>query len=146
MLLCLGVALAGNRLTAVSVRAWYLSLAQPPGAPPATAFVPVWALLYLLMTVAAWLVWRHPDLRGRRLGLTAWGWQLLLGAAWTPLFFGLHLLLPALCVGLGLVGASAVTVLLFRPLSLVAAMLLLPGLLWASFAAYLNAGFWWLNG
>ncbi len=143
--LCLCVGISGGGVSAVSVRAWYLSLARPPATLPDSLFAPIWAVLYVMMAVAAWIVWREPDSRRRRAALTLWGWQLLLNALWAPLFFGLHLMLPALGVIVGLFGVLAVTILRFRALKPGAAALMLPYLAWVAFAGYLNAGFWWLN-
>ena len=142
--MCLTVGVAGGGVTAVNVRAWYMSLSPPPATPPNAVFAPVWTLLYAMMAVAAWLVWRHPD--GHRRGaLALWGWQLLLNAAWAPLFFGLHLILPALGVILALLVLVALTVAKFLRVDRAAALLMLPYLAWVGFAGYLNAGFWWLN-
>ena len=142
--LCLAVGISGGGVMAVSVRAWYLSLNPPPATPPNAVFAPVWMVLYVLIAIAAWLVWRHPE--GERRGaLTLWGWQLLLNAVWAPLFFGLHLMLPALGVIGALLVAVALTVRRFLAVDRAAALIMLPYLAWVGFAGYLNAGFWWLN-
>jgi translocator protein len=140
--LCLLVGVADGAVTATSVRGWYLSLTPPPGTPPNWVFGPVWGALYILMGVAAWLVWRQC---GASRPIRLWGWQLLLNALWTPAFFGLH------SPGLGLLVILALLVLLvlttraFVRISRPAAWMMLPYLAWAAYAAYLNAGFWWLN-
>ncbi len=141
------VFVASGAFTAVSVRTWYRTLARPPGAPPDWLFGPVWAALYPMIGVSAWLVWRRIDraLEAKRAALRLWGWQLLANAVWPPLFFGLQS--PAL----GLVGivalwtSIALTLRAFWPLSRPAAALLVPYLAWVSYATWLNAGFWWLN-
>ena len=140
--LCLLVGAADGAVTATSVRGWYLSLTQPPGTPPNWVFGPVWGLLYVLMGVAAWLVWRQS---GASRPIRLWGWQLLLNALWTPAFFGLH------SPGLGLVVIIALLVLLvvttqsFIRISRPATWLMLPYVGWTAYATYLNVGFWWLN-
>jgi len=77
--------------------------------------------------------------------LAWWGGQLAVNALWTPVFFGLRLLGPALGVMAVLFGAVAATALSFWRLDRAAGFLLLPYLAWVGFASYLNAGFWWLN-
>jgi tryptophan-rich sensory protein len=140
--LCLLVGAADGAVTATSVRGWYLSLTPPPGTPPNWLFGPVWGVLYILMGIAAWLVWRQS---GASRPIRLWGWQLLLNALWTPAFFGLH------SPGLGLAVIAALLVLLvltiraFVRISRPAAWLMLPYLAWTAYAAYLNVGFWWLN-
>jgi benzodiazapine receptor len=129
-------------LTQPAVRTWYLSLARPIGTPPAWVFGPVWALLYVMIAVAAWLVWREP---GHRRALLLWGWQLLFNALWTPIFFALRLPGPALLELLILVMLACLTAASFRPISRPAFLLMLPYITWTCYAAYLNAGFWWLN-
>lgn len=145
LVLCLGIGASDGGITGLSVRAWYLSLARPPGTPPNWLFAPVWTALYVMMAGAAWLIWRQPESRRRRAALWLWGWQLLLNALWAPLFFGFHLMLAALAVIVLLFGLLVLTVIRFRRLSAGATRLMLPYLAWVVFAAYLNAGFYWLN-
>lgn len=121
----------------------YARLIRPWFAPPNWLFGPVWTLLYIMMAVAAWQVWRRagawsPPLR-------AWYLQLALNAAWTPLFFGLGWRGVALLEMAALWGMILVTALRFRPYGAPACWLMLPYLAWVSFALLLNAGFWWLN-
>lgn len=142
MALCLLVAVADGLLTVPNIIVWYSRLVRPPGTPPAVVFGPVWTVLYVLMAVAAWLVWKRP-LHQRALSL--WGWQLALNAAWAPVFFAGRMLLPALVIVLGLDILIAATVRAFRTQDRRAAWLMLPYLAWALYATYLNAGFWWLN-
>jgi translocator protein len=122
--------------------AWYAALAKPSWSPPSWVFAPVWTTLYLMMGVAAWLVWRT---QGGGTALVLWGVQLALNAAWTPLFFGLHR--PDLAF------AEIVTLWLFLLATVVACwrasatagLLLIPYLAWVSFAAALNLAIWRLN-
>ncbi|MEU4475844.1 TspO/MBR family protein [Micromonospora sp. NPDC023888] len=120
----------------------YASLRQPDWAPPSWLFGPVWSLLYALVAVAGWLVWRRV---GFSTALWAWTAQLVLNAFWTPLFFGAgryglafaEIVLMWLAIGL--------TVALFARVSRVAAALLLPYWAWVTFAAALNLSIWQLN-
>ena len=122
---------------------WYAGLNKPPLNPPSWLFGPVWSILYLCIAVAGWLVWRSG--RERKLPLTLWGGQLALNAFWSPLFFGLQRPGMALMDILALLCLLLVTVVAFfkvRPLS---GWLMVPYALWVGFAAYLNAGLWYLN-
>ena len=146
-------------VTATGVRTWYLSLAQPPGTPPNWLFGPVWTVLYVTIAVAAWLVWRgglrrdglwsgvawRGVARDTRPALRLWGWQLLFNAAWTPAFFGLHSPPLAMAVILALLALVVATVRAFAPVNRNAARLMLPYLAWNCYAAYLTAGFLYLN-
>ncbi len=124
--------------------AWYESLAKPAWNPPNWIFGPVWTLLYVLVAISGWLVWRQ---RGRQLApaLIWFVLQLLLNAAWSWLFFGLQRIDLALVDILLLWLAIAITIRHFRPRSQLAAYLLAPYLLWVTFATALNAAIWWLN-
>jgi tryptophan-rich sensory protein len=139
--LCLLVDASNAAITAGS-GAWYASLTAPPGTPPSWLFAPVWTMLYVLMGLAAWLVWRKP---GHRRPLLLWGWQLLVNALWSPAFFGFHRPLLALGVVIVLVVLICLTTAAFARRRKIAALLMLPYLLWTCYATYLSAGFWWLN-
>jgi tryptophan-rich sensory protein len=117
---------------------WYDTLTKPALNPPSWVFGPVWTLLYLLMAISAWLVWRQKPVPGLTAAMVAFGVQLALNAAWSPLFFGLHRPLWALYDLLALWAALLVTVVLFFRIRPLAGWLMIPYLLWATFAAYLN--------
>ncbi len=136
------VGAAGGSLTAGAVPGWYASLTHPPGTPPDALFGPVWGVLYVVMGVSAWRVWRRVE-AGPALRL--WGWQLAVNAAWTPAFFGLREPLLALAVLLVLIALIGLTLRRFAAIDRGAAWLLVPYLLWTGYALYLNAGICWLN-
>jgi tryptophan-rich sensory protein len=120
----------------------YQSLEQPSWAPPSWLFGPVWTVLYALMAVAGWLVWRRT---GWSTALTVYAAQLVLNAAWTPIFFGFGrygLALVDIVVLWFLIGA---TIVLFWRVSRLAAALLLPYWAWVTFATALNAAIWSAN-
>jgi len=124
---------------------WYASLRKPSWNPPGWIFGPVWTALYAMMAVAAWLVWRRGGFAAQRRALTMFLVQLALNAAWTPLFFGLHWPGVAFAEIVLLWLAIGATLFAFRPVSRVAAWLLVPYLAWVSFAAVLNFELWRLN-
>jgi tryptophan-rich sensory protein len=146
LLLCFAAAAIGGRFTAMSVGDWYPTLAKPPLAPPAWVFGPVWTTLYTLMAIAAWLVWRRGGWRSQSGPLALFLVQLALNVAWSGLFFGLRS--PGLAFGeiVLLWLAIAATASQFWRQSRAAALLLVPYLLWVTFAGYLNFGYWRLNG
>lgn len=124
---------------------WYAALKKPSWNPPGWIFGPVWSALYTMMAVAAWLVWRRGGVVAQRRPLALFLSQLVLNAAWTPLFFGLHQPGIAFVEIVLLWLAIASTLAAFRPVSRVAAWLLAPYLVWVSFAALLNFTLWRLN-
>jgi benzodiazapine receptor len=125
---------------------WYAHLAKPAFHPPAWVFAPVWTLLYLVMGIATWLVWRERGVARAAPALALFLVQLVLNAAWSWLFFGLHHIGWALVDLAALWLAIGATLLAFwahRPL---AGLLMVPYLLWVSFAGLLNFQLWRLNG
>ena len=133
-------------VTSSQIPEWYAGLSKPPGTPPNWLFGPVWISLYAMVGVAFAIIWHKAEPgAAKRTAMLWFAVQLVLNLAWTPVFFGWHRLLLALLVIVALWGAIAVTIVLFRRLQPVAAALLIPYLLWVSYATYLNAGHWWLN-
>ncbi len=129
-----------------SLKTWYPSLDKPPGTPPNGVFGPVWSILYAMLGVAVALVWHRAEPGAGRRSAAAWfAIQLGLNLAWTPVFFGLHRMGWALVIIVALWLAILMTYRAFRAIDAVAGRLLLPYLAWVSYAAYLNAGNWWLN-
>ena len=124
---------------------WYAGLRKPAWNPPGWVFGPVWSALYTMMAVAAWLVWKRGGFVAQRRPLALFLAQLVLNAAWTPLFFGLQQPGIAFVEIVLLWLAIASTLAAFRPVSRVAAWLLAPYLVWVSFATMLNFALWRLN-
>ncbi len=125
---------------------WYPTLVKPAFTPPGWVFGPVWTVLYLLMGAAAFLVWQKGlRLRAVRVALVWFLIQLVLNALWSPVFFGLHRIGWALVVIVLLWAAIVITIRCFSRVSSAAALLLIPYLLWVSFATALNAALWQLN-
>jgi len=124
---------------------WYERLAKPSWRPPNWVFPPAWVVLYLTIAVSGWLVWRKVGFAGDVLPLSIYLVQLVLNAAWSPIFFGLRRPDLAFIEIIMLWLSIAVTIAVFRPISAAAAWLLLPYLAWVTFAAALNFTIWRLN-
>ncbi len=137
-----GTAFVGSRFP---VDEWYAELAKPAWNPPNWIFGPVWTLLYLLMALAAWLVWREHGLSGATLPLGVFVLQLILNAGWSWIFFGRHEIGLALVEILILWAAILWTIIGFWRLNPLSGGLMVPYLLWVTFAAALNAAIWRLN-
>ncbi len=140
--LCLLVGAADGAIVAGPARGWYLSLTRPPGTPPDWLFGPVWTVLYVMIGIAGWFVWRRSTATRP---LRLWGWQLAANALWAPAFFAMHSPPLAFAVNLVLLVLIALTARAFLRVRRLAALLLVPYFAWAGYATYLTAGFWWLN-
>ena len=131
--------------TAHAIPGWYATLAKPSFNPPNAVFGPVWSLLYTLMAVAAWQVSRQPRTAERR-GALGWFWrQLLFNFLWSYIFFGQHRIgfaLVDIAVLWLLILAATIT---FYRVSKLAGWMIVPYLLWVSFASVLNYAIWRLN-
>jgi translocator protein len=137
----------GSIATMPTIPGWYASLDKPALNPPSWIFGPVWTTLYVLMGIAAFLVWRKGwENRKVKLALSVFGLQLLLNSAWSVLFFGLKNPGGAFVDIIFMWVAIAATIVLFGKISKTAAWLLVPYILWVSFAAYLNYSIWMLQG
>ncbi len=136
----------GSIVTRPAISAWYAELQKPRFTPPDYVFGPVWISLYILMGIAAFLVWRrgfHHQVVKRALAI--FGVQLVLNMLWSFLFFGLRSTLAGL-IGIFILGIAIIlTVRSFLAVSRPAGLLLIPYFLWVSFATGLNLSIWWLN-
>lgn len=136
----------GGVATSKSVNTWYRTLNKPSFNPPGWIFGPVWSTLYLMMGIAHYLVLRdgaEPKLA--RPARIFYGIQLILNTLWSLLFFGRRSPLAALVEIVFLWIAILMTIITFARVSRTAALLLLPYLLWVSFATVLNGAIWRLN-
>lgn len=146
-----GVAALGSIATFQNVDGWYADANKALWNPPNIVFGPVWTVLYTLMAVAAWLVWREPFSAARRRALRVYIAQLVLNAIWTPAFFGLYpaigvaALWGALVIILALDVMVLITMLRFWPVRRLAAVLLIPYWAWVLYATTLNAALAVLN-
>ena len=124
---------------------WYHGLSKPSWTPSAIVMAPVWAVLYVLMAVAAWLVWE--TIRGAAsLALACWGLQLLHGIAWSWVFFGVHRLGWALAVVSLWIIVVLIVIRLFRSIRSEAASLMIPLVAWLVFLWGWCFSLWYLNG
>jgi tryptophan-rich sensory protein len=130
-------------VASVDAASFYAQLSKPSWAPPARVFGPVWSVLYALMGVAAWLVWRSPG--SKRLALGLFGAQLAVNALWSWLFFAWHRGALAAVDVLALVALIVATIVAFWRTSRLAALLLVPYLVWVSFASVLTWAVWRSN-
>lgn len=148
LLLCLAIPLAVGGLSALisGGMADYRDLNQPPLAPPGWVFPVVWSVLYLLMGYASYRVLTAgADKQQTKQALIAYGVQLFLNFLWSPVFFGLQWRLTAFWVLLLLWAAIYITIRRFSRIDERAGDLLLPYILWVTFAGYLNLGVYFLN-
>jgi len=143
--LCLAVGALGGWVTADSVKTWYTTINKPSFTPPNWVFGPVWTVLYVLMGIAGWRVWCKARPDQLRVPLALFAVQLALNLAWSVVFFGAHRIGGAVLVIVGLEAAILATMVAFRRIDGLAALLLVPYALWVVFAAVLNIAAWQLN-
>ena len=143
--ICLGAGGLGAIATTPEIDGWYKTIVKPSWNPPATVFGPVWTSLFVLMGVAAWLVWEKPGLKTARLAMAMFAVQLVLNVAWSWIFFRLHQPGWAFVEMVILWFSIAATAALFLKHRKLAGMLMLPYLAWVTFASVLNFTIWQLN-
>lgn len=146
-MVCLSVGLGAGVGLLFGPDAGYMALQKPTWSPPGWLFGPVWTVLYALIGASAWLVWRERRVSSVewRLAWTAFGLQAVLNLAWTPLFVGLHS--PALAMlDISMLWLALLwTTVAFGRIRPLAGYLLVPYVLWVSFALVLNGTIWLLN-
>ncbi|NDV15118.1 tryptophan-rich sensory protein [Muricauda sp. TY007] len=146
VLICLAIGFLSSIATQSSVNDWYLGLNKPSFTPPNWLFAPVWTALYIMMGIAAGIVWskgyHHIWVKT---ALYHFVFQLLLNALWSIVFFGLKNPLAGMVVILALLTMIILTIKWFKVISKPAALLLVPYVLWVGFAAALNYKIWELN-
>lgn len=139
---CLVLGSASGLLSNSGPSPWYDALVKSPLTPPAWVFGVVWPTLYALMGVSAWLIWRLPATPARGHALRLFIVQLTVNLAWSPVFFGTHMIGLSVIVIALLLALVALTLWRFWALSRMAAVLLLPYLAWTCYALYLDAYIW----
>ena len=144
---CLVIGYFSGMVTRSAIVTWYPTLVKPSFNPPNWVFAPVWSMLYVMMGVAAGLVWDRIESEKEvvKKALVFFAIQLALNALWSYLFFGLH---NPMLAGLEIIVLWLMifeTYVQFAKINKIAGYLLLPYLAWVSFAAVLNGSIWWLN-
>ena len=146
LVITLVIAAVASLVTVPQVQSWYPGLNKPSFNPPNQLFGPVWSVLYVMIATAAYLVWKRRD-ASALYRTTRWVYflQLLFNFMWSIVFFGLHQILPALVVIVLLWVSIVATIYYFSKFSKTAAWLLVPYLLWVTFASALNFSIYLLN-
>jgi len=145
LIVCYIAGYIGQIATQPAIETWYAGLAKPAFTPPNSVFPIVWTILYGVMALAAWLVWRERNLKDGSLALTAFFAQLFLNVIWSWAFFGAESPVLGLVVIVALLIAIAATTLFFFRVNRLAGLLMLPYLAWVAFATVLNASIVALN-
>jgi tryptophan-rich sensory protein len=147
VIICLAVGYLSGMVTRASITTWYPTLVKPSFNPPNWIFAPVWTSLYVMMGVAAGLIWNQITTQKAAVtkALQFFTIQLVLNALWSYLFFGLHNLMLATIEVVLLWLMIFETHSQFAKINKTASYLMLPYLAWVSFASVLTASIWWLN-
>lgn len=143
--IALAAGAVGGLATASSVTTWYAGLNKPAFNPPNAVFGPVWTILYVVMALAAWRVWRAPATPPRRRALILYAVQLALNLAWSLIFFGLRQPGFALAEVIALLAAVVATAAAFWRIDRPAGLMMVPYAAWVTFATALNFAIWRLN-
>jgi translocator protein len=145
LVMCQVAGIIGSLFTASSIPIWYAALNKPIFNPPNWIFAPVWIFLYILMGISFYLIWIKSDVPNFGLLFSLFLFQLILNSFWTIIFFGLKSPLLAFIEIIILWIAILFCIILFYKVSKVSSVLLIPYILWVSFAAILNFAIWKLN-
>lgn len=146
IVICQLAGVIGGLFTGSAIPTWYQTIKKPAFNPPNWIFGPVWTLLYLLMGISLYLIWKSggPG-KAKTIAMTVFFVQLALNILWSFLFFFLKNPLAGFIEIIVLWIFILVTILLFYPLSKLGSLLMIPYILWVSFAAVLNYFLWYLN-
>jgi tryptophan-rich sensory protein len=146
VILCEIIGFTSGIATADGVTNWFQTIEKPFFNPPGWLFAPVWTLLYGLMGISAALIW-HQGINKKEVkqGLILFTIQLVLNFCWSFLFFKYHLLFFAFIEIITLLTFIILTTIHFYKINKTAGLLLIPYILWVSFASILNFSLWWLN-
>jgi tryptophan-rich sensory protein len=144
LLICHSAGVMGSIFFKENTFNWYSQLKKPLYTPPDTVFGPVWFFLYTLMGVSLYLIWSS-DKKSKSLAILIFGVHLVFNAAWSILFFGLHKIFGAFIDIIFIWATILLLIFMFYKFNKWAAYLLIPYLLWVSFAGVLNFSIWTLN-
>jgi benzodiazapine receptor len=147
ILICQAAGIIGSFFTTSSISSWYSTINKPSFNPPNWIFGPVWISLYIMMGISLYLVWQKSGLQGISIkkAIIFFGIQLALNSLWSIIFFGAHSPMAAFFEIIVLWVFILLTLLEFQKISSPAGWLLVPYLLWVTFASILNFSIWRLN-
>lgn len=146
LVITLAIGVAASLFTRPQIAGWYNTLDKPSFNPPPWLFAPVWAAIYIMIAIAAYLVWQQRNnSKTYKITVAIYIIQLALNFLWSVVFFGLHGILPALFVILMLWVSIILNIRWFKKYSKTAGWLLVPYLIWVSFASILNLNIYLLN-
>lgn len=150
LIICFLPAISGLFFMTDSINGWYMTLNKPWFTPPNWIFAPVWTILYLLMGISLYLIWKEQPMllvfrREKRDALMFFSIQLSLNFLWTPIFFTFHIVWLAFIIIFCLIAVLTVTIFVFHDINKTAAYLLIPYLLWLGIAGPLNFAVLLLN-
>jgi tryptophan-rich sensory protein len=145
ILVVFSAAFIGSLFTTSSIATWYAFINKPSFSPPNWLFAPAWSLLYILMGIAAFLIWQKRDNPKVKQALRFYGIQLVLNALWSIIFFGMHNPGLAFLEIIFLWLFILITLIKFYKINKTAGLLFVPYILWVSFASILNFAVWTLN-
>jgi len=146
LVICQAAGIIGSFFTTPSIPTWYAAIKKPLFTPPNWIFAPVWISLFILMGISLYLIWNAGFSRKDvKMAMTIFGIQLVCNVLWSALFFGMHSPMYAFIELILLWTFILLTILLFYPISRIAAYLLVPYICWVSFAGFLNLSIALLN-
>jgi len=145
IVVCFLPGITGGFFTARNLYPWYDMLAKPSFNPPNWLFSPVWTTLYILMGISLFLILKSENSKDKLQGVIFFGVQLVLNGLWSIIFFGLHSILWAFIIIILLLLFIVLSMYKFHKILRAAVYLLIPYLLWVSFAAVLNLSIYLLN-
>ena len=135
----------GSLVTFQAIPTWYAALNKTVISPPDWVFAPAWTILYILMAMALFLIWREEPTKKQKEALQLFGAQLVSNAAWSIIFFGTHLIFTAFIEIILLLTLIIWTTIWFYRVNKIAGYLMIPYILWVGFAAILNFSTWLVN-
>lgn len=143
--LTVGLGAGSGYFTVKEIPTWYAGLVKPSFNPPNYLFGPVWTILYILMGISLFLIWKQPPSPQRKKAITIYLIQFALNLAWSFIFFNQHQIFLAFLEIVAMWICILLTIIAFSKFSKLAAWLLVPYISWVSFAAFLNYHIWLLN-
>lgn len=145
IIICELAGVVGSIFTTPQIKGWYAGLEKPFFNPPNWIFAPVWTTLFVLMGISLWMIWIEKTKISKKKAILIFAGQLILNTLWSFMFFGLNSPVLGFLIIVPLWIAIFLTIKEFYKISKIASYLLVPYILWVSFASVLNASLWFLN-